>query len=144
MVPSTGEFGVGQMAGAFEKKFPKGKGFEFLKSPFLTKELEYMTGPQALGVLGERKELGGMPKIIEDVLIAALPELAKQKEGIDPEGILDKMDRAFSGISKDAPTMSEDLFKAVEGLDKDFGPQLLRIVEIGIKSRLGCNFCSII
>ena len=135
-VPSTGEFAVGQMAGAFEKKFPAGKGFEFLKSPFLTKSLEYMTGPQALGVLGERPELGGMPKIIEDVLIKTLPELAKQQVGIDPKEILDRMDTVFSGVSKDTGTVADDLLQSIKTLDKDLGPQLLRIVEIGIKSRL--------
>jgi len=136
MVPPTGEFPIGQMAGAFEKKFPAGKGFEFLKSPFLTKELEYMTGAQTLGVLGERPELGSMSKIIEDVLIKALPELAKQKEGVDPEAILTKMDSVFSGIAKDTDTVAVDLLNSVKTLDKDLGPQLLRIVETGLKSRL--------
>ena len=136
MVPPTGEYPIGQMAGAFEKKFPAGKGFEFLKSPFLTKDLDYMTGEQTLGVLGERPELGSMSKIIEDILVRTLPDLAKQKAGVDPEAILTKMASVFSGVAKDTDTVAMDLLNSVKSLDKDLGPQLLNIVETGLKGKL--------
>ena len=69
-LPSTGENTIAEMMMAFDKKFESGKGFEFLKSPFLTKDLEYLKPQDQLSVLAKAvPDLQNNPMLaIEEVL----------------------------------------------------------------------------
>jgi len=55
----TGKYTLAEQQLAFEKKFPKEEGFGYLKSPFLTKELEYLQPEKKLEILSNiPNELG--------------------------------------------------------------------------------------
>ena len=67
-VKTTGPYVFGEAQGAFEKKFPSGKGFEFMKSPFLNEQLDYLTVKQSLDVLSGNDQIGDISNVLEDVL----------------------------------------------------------------------------
>ena len=123
VVGPTGEFTLAEMAKTFEKKFPVEKGFDFLKTPFLTKELEYLTPEESLGMLAERKGMDPtltLSKVVQGVIrnreayLSFAEEMKKLGVGKTPKEILS----AANLIAKD-----------IEGIDE-------KIVQSAIKTQL--------
>lgn len=67
-IKTTGPYVFGESQAAFEKKFPSGKGFDFMRSPFLDKKMDYLSTDQALDVLSGSKDIGSISNVIEEVL----------------------------------------------------------------------------
>jgi hypothetical protein len=124
VVQSSGEFVIGESALAAEKKFPKGKGFDFLQSPFLTKELEYLTGSQALATLGDLPEVGYLENVIKDVLVQRAPDQV--------ESVM----KALATIPKDENMSNENYATAIMDMIDTRFKHLNEIVEAGVKKRL--------
>ena len=67
-VGATGDYVMGESQGAFEKKFPSSKGFEFMKTPFKTEGMEYVAPDKALSVLASSKQFGTADVIVKELL----------------------------------------------------------------------------
>ncbi len=122
-VKTTGEYVFGESAGAFEKKFPSGKGFEFMKSPFLTEGLEYMDPTEALGVLQGNKQVGGAANVIRDIF----------KDLERPEEEVARVIEEIGTMDKEDP---EVYVRNIMNLIQSSYGSILKQVQEGIKKRL--------
>jgi TP901 family phage tail tape measure protein len=119
-IKTTGPNVFGEAAAAFEKKFPSGKGFEFMKSPFLTEDMEYMNSRQALGVMSGNKQLGTLGNVMQQVLTdVGVPEkdivgLVQQIESMDTGDTAKFTDAIMSLIEKTYKESNSDIFKQIE------------------------------
>lgn len=71
---ASSPFILGEMLASFDKKFPAESGYDFLRSPFLTKQLEYIQDEDKLGILStiSNKSQGNILKgVIEDFVTAS-------------------------------------------------------------------------
>lgn len=78
--PSTGKYVLAEQQMSFEKKFPKDEGFDFLKTPFLTENLEYLKPAQSLGILSNIPGAGGDAQGPLNALIDIIPKVIKNSE----------------------------------------------------------------
>jgi len=144
---STGKYPIAEMQTAFEKKFPKEKGYEFLKKPFLSRELEYLKPEEQLGILGGRA--GGATGVW-----SALQEAIEETvEGGIPGGAQTKADYLVDAINKiKEPDIEEDqsdeekaalrtgyakeMLEVLKTEEKELKGNLTVLVQEEIKSRL--------
>ena len=114
----TGDYPLAEMAKTFEKKFPAEKGFEFLKKPYLTKELKYLKPAEQLDILAGRPKAAPAAKILESIVseVAKTPEEEKQ---------------ALDAIKEAAEKGTVAMVAAIEKL----GGSLNLLVKEGIKTR---------
>ena len=118
--PSTGDFLMAESRRAFGKKFP-GESFDFMKSPFLTKELEYLQPSTALETLSEKTSDGrSLFAMVEQII----NERIHDQEEI--ERILSKLDEAD-------PNDAAALTKVINELPNK---TLSGVITKGIKSKL--------
>ena len=99
-INTTGEYVLAESQQAFEKKFPAGKGFEFLKSPFLNEKLDYMSTPQALDVMSGNKSIGDVSNVVNDVLKTMNRPQEEINEVMSKINSLNKGEDYSSGIVK--------------------------------------------
>lgn len=117
---STGEFVMAESRQAFGKKFP-GQSFDFMKSPFLTKEMEYLDPVTALEALKERSgDIGNLSNVIEKVLVERME---------DKDKVVEIMERLAEVDQNDARA----LIDTIKAMNDD---TLYKVVERGIKGRL--------
>lgn len=123
-VASTGQYVLGESAAAFEKKFPAGGGFDFLKSPFLTEDLEYLSASDALKALkATNPNIGNIENVIKDALVT-------QNKPMDQISAV--MDTISKVDTTDTSSAAQNIMDAISSQHKD----LLVAVEKGIKKRL--------
>lgn len=80
--PSTGPYILAEMMKSFGKKFPEDKGFEFLKTPFFTKELEYLAPEKQAEVLGGVTGAGAQ-SAIENAIKESIREESEQNKALE-------------------------------------------------------------
>lgn len=119
----TGDYLLAESVKAFEKKF-SGKGIDFLRTPFLTKEFEHLSGEQALSVLAGNKSLGSPLKILEDAVKSKIPSGTKSEEIISHLSTVP--------VSEDVSAYSKNLMIALRDSFGDFS----NVIERGVKGRL--------
>jgi len=124
-LPTTGENVIAEMAMAFEKKFESGKGFEFLKTPFLTRDLEYLPEKDKLSVLTKARPDIETPLIGIESVLEGLGKTSAEIAGIK---------EALSEIKPgdDVDKYSEKLLTTLNNLDKQLGKE----VGAGITTKL--------
>jgi len=160
--PLTGKYPLAGMLAGFEKRYPQEKGFEFLKKPFLSRELEYLPTEKQLSLLSDvsSKDITGlMHEIIQKSIRGSKSEvLAKAVTGVkEPTGekLLEAVknidDEAFKLIkeeiresvfsSKFKDAIEAQLFKLHTGTDVEALNRLQSMVEsklgFGKKGMLG-------
>jgi TP901 family phage tail tape measure protein len=150
----TGQAILAEMAESFYKKFPKEKGFEFLVRPFLTGQvsldaaaspedilktptLEYAGRGEQLSILG----LGeGIVNTLEDVIHDTIQGPKKEDliSALEPFKELEKGlgDVKKSGMLEKRVSFIEDIYKAIEDLDKDLSTAFVEQIKSAITSRL--------
>jgi TP901 family phage tail tape measure protein len=123
VIGSTGEFTMAEMAKSFEKKFPVEKGFDFLKTPFLTKELEYLTPEKSLDILAERK---GMDPVL--TLSKAVQGVIRNQEAYF--SFFEEMKKLETGkSSKEVLSAANLIARNIKGIDE-------KIIQSAIKTQL--------
>jgi len=120
---TTGDYVFGEGSAAFEKKFPAGKGFDFMQSPFLNEEMDYLTPRQSLGVLSGRPGVGDVSNIIKDTL----------SDINTPE---DKISEIMGNISKMDKSNPEAYIESIMSEIETNNSDILKQVQSGIKKRL--------
>lgn len=120
-IKTTGPYVFGESQAAFEKKFPSGKGFEFMRSPFLNESLDYLSMKQSLDVLSGNDQIGDVSNVIEDVLKGMNRPIG---EVID---VLDKI-RSYEGDDKTQGI--------VDIINESYGKTDVNKIESGVKKRL--------
>jgi hypothetical protein len=80
VVPNSSNAVLAESLKASEKKFPHSKGFDFLKRPFYTEDLEYLDSKEALKILGSDKGAGDLKFMVSNILEES--GMAKDTEGV--------------------------------------------------------------
>jgi len=107
------KYTLADMTAAFEKKFPSEKGFEFMKKPFLTKDLKYMKPEKQLQVLAT--QLGGdVDTVLNDIIEKSV--IGYGKGGVSNKDIL-RDELAKVTKTEDAAQYSKALLEAIRKLD---------------------------
>ena len=126
----TGDYVLADMMKSFEKKFPTEKGFDFLKKPFLTEELEYLKPEEQLKILGQTAKQGGAKSPIAEALkgvsAAAITDQADIKQ---LENILGKV---IAGSTDDLAETAKMAVQHIDSLDDS----LKNIIYSSIKATL--------
>ena len=125
----TGPYVIGEAVKGFEKKFEPEKGFSFMKTPHITKDLEYLTGEQSLAALsGPDKNI----KTVMEDIITGLPSANVS------EDIKDTLINGFNSIQRGGGSeleYAEKLFNVVKDSEKTT-PGIGSMVEGGVKKKL--------
>ena len=148
----TGPAILAESAEAFYKKFPKEKGFEFLKKPFLTEEMEFLKPGEKLSTLA----LGGqsITNMLEDVV----GETIKGSEYVSEAGVgklnkdlvldaIKSVQSPFESIEKEIEDIStgdfgkriqfaDDILEAIRKLDAELGSKFTEEIEKIITNKL--------
>jgi TP901 family phage tail tape measure protein len=117
--PLTGESPLSDMLASFEKKFDPEKGFDFLKKPFLTRELEYLKPEKQLDILaGVSKK--DMPSLLDELI----------KKGVRGTALVGKTGMTGPGVETSADVVSKiiNAVKKPEG-EGDYAAALLKSLQ---------------
>jgi hypothetical protein len=147
----TGPAILAESAEAFYKKFPKEKGFEFLKKPFLTEEMEFLKPPEKLSTLAMAGQ--SITNMLEDIIEETIKGAEHVPEGVgklDKDLVLDAIklvQSPFETIEKEIENISTgdfgqridfagDILEAIRKLDAELGSKFTEEIEKVMTSKL--------
>jgi len=132
--PSTGKYTLAEQQLAFEKKFPTSEGFSFLERPFLTKELDYLSPEEQLGILANQPGSYGTAQGPLNALKEILPEVFKDQSKISE--ISSELDKVKEPKDVEGKVDDDAYIKTLIGKLNDLGSDVKTPVFGGMKEQL--------
>jgi len=132
--PSTGKYILAEQQLAFEKKFPTTEGFSFLERPFLTKELDYLSPNEQLGILANQPGYSGKAQGPLNALKEVLPEVFKEQSKINE--IAAELNKVVEPKDIEGKTDTNEYTNALIAKLVEMGPEVMKPVAGGMKEQL--------